>query len=90
MSLTTDGEPKRGLEHPVAWPTYAGYPPTNDFAGKGIDYALKMNGRHGGFTLKVQNPDVLESRANRAAASNTRIGGPVSSAPTVQFVKGAY
>ena len=47
VNMTAGGEPKRGLEHPVAWPTYTGYPPTNDpITGQRIDYALKLNGRH--------------------------------------------
>ena len=88
VSTNALGQPKRGLENPVAWPTFAGYPPTNDAAtGQPIDYALKLNGRQGGFTLKVQHPDVAESRANRAAASNTRLD--VSSQP-VYYRRGAY
>ncbi len=32
VSMTDSGEPKRGLERPVAWPGYAGYPPNRDAA----------------------------------------------------------
>jgi len=91
VSMNGEGQPKRSLENPVAWPTYEGYPPSHSSAtGQPIDYGLKLNGRQGGFTLKTQHPDVLESRANRAAASNTRIGGPVSSQPRISYVRGSY
>lgn len=70
VNLNASGEPRRGLENPVAWPNYKGYPPTFQ-AGTGtrLDYALKMHGANQGFTLKVQHPDVVESRRNRASAS---------------------
>ena len=92
VNMTAGGEPRRGLEHPVAWPTYVGYPPTRaPITGKSLDYALKLNGRQGGFTLKTQHPDVLESRRNRAAASNTRIAeSPAASRNPLTWVKGAY
>ena len=94
VNLTTDGEPRRGLENPVAWPTYKGYPPSRDTSGQAIDYALKVHGRQGGFTLKTQNADVLESRRNRAAASNTRItpGGASAMSQTAPqlYKRGAY
>ena len=48
--------------------------------------ALKVNGRNNGFTLKTQHPDVLESRANRAAASAP--GG--TSRSLLPFTSGAY
>ena len=87
VRLTESGEPRRSLEQPVAWPGYKGYPPTLQ-AGTNtrIDYALKVNGRHEGFTLKTQHPDVLESRANRAAASAP--GGKSGSG--LVFTRGAY
>ena len=50
------------------------------------NYALKVNGRNNGFTLKTQHPDVLESRANRAAASAP--GG--TSRSLLPFTRGAY
>ena len=90
VSMTKTGEPIRSLEQPVAWPSYKGYPPTLE-AGTNtrIDYALKIHGRQGGFTLKSQHPDVLESRANRAAASAP---APVMTGmpSTVKFIRGAY
>jgi len=65
-----NGEPKRQLAHPVAWPSYPGYPPDRDAAtDTRIDYALA---KHGG-TFKVtgvQHPDLVTSRANRVAASD--------------------
>jgi len=65
-----NGEPKRQLAHPVAWPSYPGYPPDRDAAtDTRVDYALA---RHGG-TFKVtgvQHPDLITSRANRVAASD--------------------
>jgi hypothetical protein len=87
VRLTESGEPRRSLEQPVAWPGYKGYPPALQ-AGTNtrIDYALKVNGRHEGFTLKTQHPDVLESRANRAAASAP--GGKSGSG--LVFTRGAY
>lgn len=89
VKLNDNREPVRGLEQPVAWPGYKGYPPAREAAtNTRIDYALKMNGRHGGFTLKKQHPDVLESRANRAAASappHSHSGGA-----SLMFTRGAY
>lgn len=87
VKLNDNREPVRGLEQPVAWPGYKGYPPDRQ-AGTNtrIDYALKVNGRNNGFTLKTQHPDVLESRANRAAASAP--GG--TSRSLLPFTRGAY
>jgi len=66
--MLPNGEPKRTESTPVAFPGYKGYPPDRQ-AGSNtrIDYALKVNG--GSFAIKTQHPDVLASRANRAAAS---------------------
>jgi len=64
------GEPLRNLEHPVAWPTYPGYPPDRQ-AGTNtrIDYALA---KHGGTfkQMQSQHPDLVTSRQNRVAASD--------------------
>lgn len=61
VNMTAAGEPRRSLEHPVAWPGYHGYPPEYPSTPSGmstpsgtrsaasntrIDYSLKMNGRH--------------------------------------------
>ena len=69
VSKLDSGEPKRNLEHPVAWPSYPGYPPDRDAAGTQVDYALA---RHGGYfkAMQQQHPDVVTSRANRVAASD--------------------
>lgn len=68
--MNAEGKPRRGLENPVAWPSYPGYPPTLHAAtNTRVDYALKQNGRQGGFTIKTQHPDVLQSRSQRANAS---------------------
>ena len=85
VNMTADGEPRRGLEHPVAWPNYAGYPPNRDAAtGTRIDYALKIHGANRGFTIKSQHPDAIESRKNRASASQ-----PPPKVPT-HYRKGIY
>jgi len=70
VSKLETGEPKRNLEHPVAWPSYPGYPPDREAAtNTRIDYALA---RHGGTfkTTQSLHPDVLTSRVNRVAASD--------------------
>lgn len=67
------GEPTRTLEHPVAWPGYAGYPPDRDNAtGTRPDYALS---RHGGYFKepKPEHPDMIISRSNRVAASDPNV-----------------
>lgn len=65
-----NGEPKRSLAHPVAWPAYPGYPPDREAAtGTRIDYALARNGGHFGTAMK-EHPDLVASRDNRVAASD--------------------
>jgi hypothetical protein len=80
VQMMSDGEPKRSESHPVAFPGYKGYPPDRQ-AGTNtrIDYALKAHG--GSFTIKSQHPDVLASRANRAAASMPHSNDKVSLYP---------
>ena len=69
VKMMENGEPQRTLSHPVAFPGYKGYPPDRAAAtNTRIDYALKAHG--GTFTIKTQHPDVISSRANRAAASS--------------------
>ena len=66
----SNGVPTRSMETPVAWPAYAGYPPSRDPVTKqAIDYAMKPYG--GRFAVKAPlHPDVVQSHANRLAASN--------------------
>ncbi|KAL1508519.1 hypothetical protein AB1Y20_004619 [Prymnesium parvum] len=70
VSMSESGEPKRSLEHPVAWPSFKGYPPDKDArSGVRIDYALE---RYGGIfrSMPPPHPDLVASRANRASASD--------------------
>lgn len=70
VTTLPNGVPKRAMETPVAWPSYAGYPPDRDpRTNKPVDYALSI---HGGFfkEMKAKHPDVLRSHNNRLAASN--------------------
>ena len=67
LGLMDNGVPKRMMETPIAWPSYAGYPPDRDANGKLIDYGLKQNG--GILSLKPQkHPDMVRSHQNRLAA----------------------
>ena len=67
LGLMDNGVPKRMMETPIAWPSYAGYPPDRDGNGKLIDYGLKQNG--GILSLKPQkHPDMVRSHQNRLAA----------------------
>ena len=68
LNLQPDGVPTRMKEEPVAWPSYAAYPPDRDpTSGRRIDYSLKKNG--GIFQEKPQkHPDVIKSHQMRLAA----------------------
>ena len=70
VKVMSNGVPQRSMETPVAWPAYAGYPPSRDPVTKqAIDYAMKPYG--GRFAVKAPlHPDVVQSHANRLAASN--------------------
>jgi len=70
VNVMSNGVPTRSMETPVAWPAYAGYPPSRDPVTKqAIDYAMKPYG--GRFAVKAPlHPDVVQSHANRLAASN--------------------
>jgi len=85
VKMMEDGNPKRVEATPVAFPGYAGYPADLASDGSRIDYALKKNG--GSFTLKTQHPDVVASRANRAAASVAPVSN--STQPTL-YRRGTY
>ena len=92
VNMTEGGEPRRGLENPVAWPGYVNYPPANSpITGKPLDYALSINGRHGGFTLKTRHPDIIKNTERRAAL-NTQITTMAASsgAQTGLYRKGVY
>lgn len=69
ISLLENGEPARTLEHPVAWPTFTGYPANTDQDGAPIDYAVS---RYGGpiRSMPKPHPDLVSSRAHRQAASD--------------------
>ena len=88
VKVMENGEPKRTESTPVAFPGYKGYPADLQ-AGTGtrIDYALKTNG--GSFTLKTQHPDVVASRANRAAASVAPVAQSGGTQPTL-YRRGTY
>ena len=70
VKVMSNGMPQRSMETPVAWPTYAGYPPSRDPVSKRtIDYALHPHGNT--FSMKPPlHPDVVQSHRNRLAASN--------------------
>ena len=68
VRVMSSGVPARSMETPVAWPAYAGYPPSVDpVSRKVIDYALTPHG--GVFAVKPPlHPDVQQSHRNRLAA----------------------
>ncbi len=70
VSQTDDGQPKRSLENPIAWPSYPGYPPDCvPGTSSRIDYAVT---RYGGSLREVKgmHPDVLVSMKNRVLAGD--------------------
>lgn len=60
------GRPMREAETPIAWPSYAAYPPDRDARGNLVDYALA---KHGGIfkDAKKEHPDLKFARESRSA-----------------------
>ena len=54
------------LRTPIAWPSYAAYPPDRDARGNLVDYALA---KHGGIfkDAKKEHPDLKFARESRSA-----------------------